>query len=191
MAHEEEGEASRRLTRLSELAAITGSSPAKVQTVIDVFRERGFLLESEDEDPLIDISHESFIRLWSRLHQWVREEAESAAIYARLADSAIHNLAYRDPELSQAIHWKRTQSPNAAWAHRYTPENTFDFPQAMGFLLRKRSDSDGARPTRHRHRNSVQSYLVCRCWAAPPPGVVGRPAQASVRCPRGLTGALS
>ena len=135
---EAEGEASRRPTRLSELAAITNSSPAKVQTVVDAFRERGFLLESNEEDPLIDISHESLIRLWSRLHQWIREEAESAAIYARLADSAIHNLAYRDPELSQAIHWKRTQSPNAAWAHRYTPENTFDFPQAIGFLLRKR-----------------------------------------------------
>ena len=37
---------------------------------------------------MIDISHESLIRLWQRLKSWVDEEAESAEQYQRLARAA-------------------------------------------------------------------------------------------------------
>jgi hypothetical protein len=61
--------------------------------VIGKFREddRNFLVlssENPEEDPLMDISHESFIRQWQTLSRWVDEEADSAKIYHRLAETA-------------------------------------------------------------------------------------------------------
>jgi hypothetical protein len=94
-------------------------------------------LSGEDEDPVVDISHESLIRLWDRLGQWVKEEADSAAIYIRLAGSAGRKLAlYRDPELSEAVRWRQTALPNVAWAERYTPQDAAALPRAIAFLRR-------------------------------------------------------
>ena len=45
-----------------------------------------------NEDSIIDISHESLMRVWKRLINWVNEELESAEIYLRLSDAAIFHL---------------------------------------------------------------------------------------------------
>ena len=37
---------------------------------------------------VIDLSHESLMRVWRRLQGWVEEEAQSARIYRRLVDTA-------------------------------------------------------------------------------------------------------
>ena len=39
-------------------------------------------------DTLIDISHESLIRVWKKLQQWVNEKSESVATFRRLAETA-------------------------------------------------------------------------------------------------------
>jgi len=80
-------EETRRPGLLSELVAVTGAENGKVREVIDVFHRAGFLTLSHDVDPVVDISHESLIRLWDRLNGWVKEETESAEIYLRLAGS--------------------------------------------------------------------------------------------------------
>lgn len=64
------------------------------------------------------------MRNWRRLHRWVDEEAQSARVYRRLADSAgLHaeNKAglFRDPDLQIAISWREQQQPTAAWADQY------------------------------------------------------------------------
>ena len=122
----------RRPTRLSNLCAITGATEPRLRDVIDCFRQRGersgrnFLVFSRDQDPMVDISHESLIRQWHSLRSWVDEEAANADIYSRLAETASkHSDAeprfYRDAELQEAIAWQRRQQPTAAWAERYRP----------------------------------------------------------------------
>src|SRR5262249_60641420 len=70
----------------------------------------------------------------------VVEEARSARIYLRLAETAALNAEgreglLRDPALQIALDWREQNSPNEAWARRYHP----DFDQAMDFLERSRA----------------------------------------------------
>ncbi len=146
----------RQPTSLHELCAVTEADEAHVIAVINRFRTKGrTFLTSPDRDDLnsdsvIDISHESLIRLWQRLKSWVDEEAESAEQYQRLARTAElypqKESLWRDPALQLALDWKEHQRPNAAWAERYHP----GFERAMQFL----EESRKARKTAQR-RNLV------------------------------------
>ena len=85
------------------------------------------------------------MRVWTRLKNWVEEEAESAAQYRRLAQSAA--LAAKgeagpmtDPELSITLGWRKKWRPNAAWADRYYP----GFAGADAFLEKSRELRDVA-----------------------------------------------
>lgn len=116
----------RRPTRLSVLSAITGASSSELLEIAAPFTtvDRSFLTISAEEDPLIDISHESLIRQWQRLQGWVDEEAESAGTYRRLVDAALRYRAglaslYRSVDLAIAARWRQQHSPNEAWARRY------------------------------------------------------------------------
>jgi WD40 repeat protein len=130
-----EAEETRRPSLLSEIVAVTGTEESKVRQVIDVFHRNGFVTLSEDVDPVVDISHESLIRIWDRLKGWVKEETESAEIYLRLATSASKAMAlYRDPELTQALRWRKREDPNPAWAGRYSDRDPEAFTRAMDFL---------------------------------------------------------
>ncbi|MGA2411206.1 MAG: hypothetical protein ABSG46_12560 [Candidatus Binataceae bacterium] len=131
----------RRPTTLGALCALTDAAPAELATVIDVFREpsRSFLMPPAGEalaaETVIDISHESLMRVWQRLDKWADEEAQSAQSYRRLADSAVLHAAekaslWRDPELQLALDWRRQSQPNETWALRYHP----GFTLAMRFL---------------------------------------------------------
>jgi WD40 repeat protein/tetratricopeptide (TPR) repeat protein len=131
----------RRPTRVSQLAAITGAADAEVRSVVEVFRKSGrtFLMPPEgvelSSDTVIDISHESLMRVWQRLRHWVEEEAQSARIYSRLAETAALYAEgkaglYHDPDLQIALSWRETAEPNEAWAGRYHPA----FASAIAFL---------------------------------------------------------
>lgn len=134
--------------RFSELARVAGIGPADatamadLRALVDAFRrpDRSFLTPREgpvDDDTLIDIGHESLIRQWKALAQWVDEEAESAIVYARLRDTARLWEAgeaglWRNPDLERASLWRNRAQPTEAWAARYgTPG---DFALAMTFL---------------------------------------------------------
>jgi WD40 repeat protein/ABC-type oligopeptide transport system ATPase subunit len=132
----------RRPTPLSDIVAVTGSKEAKVRDVIQAFWDRGFLTVSADEDPIIDISHESLIRNWNQLSKWVEQESESAATYRRLAEAQeayqLHDRAedwlLRDPQLQVTLDWRRETQSNQAWAQRYHS----GFAAAMVFLDQSR-----------------------------------------------------
>ena len=120
----------RRPTALSDLAAITGASPAQLAPVLAVFRKgsRSFLMPPEGEPLLpgtrIDISHESLLRVWQRLGQWADQEATAARQYRRLAETAALHRQGRAPlltdsELDLALDWQRQTSPNTTWAAQY------------------------------------------------------------------------
>jgi WD40 repeat protein/energy-coupling factor transporter ATP-binding protein EcfA2 len=131
----------RRPTTLGEISAVAGASESDVIAVIEKFRApgRSFLTPPAETglnaESLIDISHESLIRNWKRLNQWVDEETGSARIYLRLAETAaLHKEGkaglWRDPDLQIALDWREQGKPNQDWANRY---NT-DFELARCFL---------------------------------------------------------
>ncbi len=131
---------------LSDLVAITAADKSAVWRVISVFKERDFLTVSSDQDPIVDITHESLIREWDRLRTWVQEEAQSAAIYRRLAETpelyaSGKAVLLKDPELQVMLNWVEKTAPNEAWAARYDRR----FAQAIEFLERSRKERDEER----------------------------------------------
>jgi WD40 repeat protein len=137
----ETGRGVRRTARVSEICSVTNASEKEVIQVINVFRQPGrtFLMPPGEEtlkaDSVIDISHESLMRIWTRLIRWVKEESNSAELYIRLAHAAaLHREGkaglWRDPELMLALEWHEKSKPNAEWAQRYDPS----FDRAIDFL---------------------------------------------------------
>ncbi len=140
----------RRPVTLGVLCALAEADQSEVIGVIETFRRpgRSFLMTpvgSLGPESLIDISHESLIRAWSRLKEWVEEESRSARIYKRLAETAVLEAEkkaslWRDPDLQIALTWRQDAKPNQAWAQRYHPE----FDRAMDFLDRSVEERDTA-----------------------------------------------
>ncbi len=131
----------RRPTKVSDIMLLTESTFEDVVKVTGVFRAegRGFLMpdigiELQESD-VLDISHESLMRVWKRLVAWVDEESESIQMYVRLTEAAEQyeqrkGGLWRNPELSLAIKWKNDNKPNALWAGRINAE----FERTMLFL---------------------------------------------------------
>jgi len=131
----------RRPLTVRELSAVTEADEQEVIADIEVFRRpgRSFLMPPREialtADSLIDISHESLIRNWKRLRDWVEGEARSARIYRRLAETAILYQSgeaglWHDPDLQITLDWRERVGPNEPWARRYHP----GFAEAMSFL---------------------------------------------------------
>ncbi len=131
----------RRPTSVKELAAIAETTPQEVMNVAEVFRMKGrtFLTPSPHilltEDSLIDISHESLMRVWDKLKVWVDDESSAVKMYLRLAESADmysegKTSLWGPPDLQLAISWREKQNPNLAWAVRYHPA----FERTMVYL---------------------------------------------------------
>ncbi len=137
------GRDTRRAARLSELAAVAAVPDAQAAAVVNVFRGEGrsFLMPPADvplaPDTVVDITHESLIRQWKRLQDWVAQEDASAARYRRLCETARLWAAgqaapWGMPDLGDALRWKEEEKPTPAWALRYgSPE---DFTRALAFL---------------------------------------------------------
>jgi energy-coupling factor transporter ATP-binding protein EcfA2 len=139
----------RRPRLLSELSAAADVPKEDVIRVVEIFRKpgRGFLVPAVPvkltENSIIDISHESLMRVWKRLINWLEEEEESAQVYLHLCEAV--NLyetgkggLWRDPELQIAIKWREEQNTNAAWASRYNPY----YDKAIFFLEHSRQQRD-------------------------------------------------
>ena len=136
-----DGRGIRRPLPFSDLVEIVGGDEQALMKVIDDFRttNRSFIMPLEHTqihiDTVIDISHESLMRVWERLCGWVDEESQSARIYRRLAEtSALHTSGeaglYHDPDLRIAITWREEHHPNEQWASRYSG----NFNAAIKFL---------------------------------------------------------
>jgi hypothetical protein len=151
----------RRPTRMDVLCAITGASLQEMTAVIDVFRKTGrsFLMPPAgvplQPATVIDVSHESLIRNWERLKEWVNEEAQSARYYRRLSETAVLHREgseglMQDPALQIIYDWYQETKPNAAWARRYNTE----FDEAIDYLEESVRARDAANAERERHRNA-------------------------------------
>ena len=122
----------RRPTRVEEIAEIAWASIDQVIEVVEKFRlpGRSFLTPSIgtpiNKDTVIDLSHESLMRIWTKLGVWVEEEAISIRMYKRLAeDAALYQSSktglLKPPELLLALNWEKEQKPVFTWAKRYNP----------------------------------------------------------------------
>ncbi len=137
----------RRPTRLQDLRKIIDCKEDDLLAVIDAFRDKScaFITPTQGMtiygDTYVDISHESLMRAWSTLKEWVQQEHQSARIYRRLAETATLHAEgrsglYRDPDLQVATAWRRDNPTNAAWASRYHESYTL----ALNFLDRSQAE---------------------------------------------------
>jgi energy-coupling factor transporter ATP-binding protein EcfA2 len=84
----------RRPTPIDEVAAIAGCSADDVIRVVEVFRKpgRSFLMPPSvvelSAESIVDVSHESLMRGWTRLVQWVDDETQSGKAFRRLCRAA-------------------------------------------------------------------------------------------------------
>jgi WD40 repeat protein len=149
----------RRPTTLGHLCTLTDASAVEVTDVIEVFRDpsRSFLMplagEALKADTVIDLSHESLMRVWRRLGKWADEEVQSAQTYRRLADTADRYVAgnaglWRDPELQLTLNWREESQPNETWAARYHP----GFAAALRFLTESSQAREAERAEREQRR---------------------------------------
>ncbi|MEM9264861.1 MAG: hypothetical protein AAGA46_05005, partial [Cyanobacteria bacterium P01_F01_bin.13] len=131
----------RRPTQLDEICDVANADLEEVVAVIDAFRapRRSFLMPPAgtplSETSVIDISHESLMRNWPHLKEWVAQEDRSATIYRRLSETTeLHKQGranyLRDPELTIGLTWLKERTPNAVWAERYA----LNFDEAITFL---------------------------------------------------------
>lgn len=131
----------RRPGRISEIAELAGATGEEVIYVVDQFRKpgRSFLMPGSQvllaDHSLVEISHESMMRIWTRLSGWVDDEFESSQMYKRLSDaSAMYQIGrtglWRPPDLQLALNWQKKQNPTRTWAQRYDEA----FERAIVFL---------------------------------------------------------
>ncbi len=131
----------RQPTRLEIVAEIARATPEEVSGVVEIFRKpgRSFLIPAHSVSlspgSVLDISHESIMRIWDRLKIWVEEEAQAVQMYTRLSEAAAlfqvgKTGLWRPPDLQLALNWRKKQQPTLIWAERYNPA----FERAMVFL---------------------------------------------------------
>jgi WD40 repeat protein/energy-coupling factor transporter ATP-binding protein EcfA2 len=150
----------RRPTKLIDVARVAGKlkeaeqPPPElmdlVRSVVDRFREPDVCFLTPplhvdlEPETYIDVSHESILRRWGRLQEWLGEEARAAEFYRRLLDTARLKQEGRAepwgrPELSASNDWKDSDR-SAAWARRYGGH----FDLATDFLRDSEEAADAA-----------------------------------------------
>jgi WD40 repeat protein/energy-coupling factor transporter ATP-binding protein EcfA2 len=131
----------RRPCRLGLIAQLAEASEDEVIKIIDHFRQpgRSFLMPAAHiplgSDSMIELSHESLMRIWNRLAGWVEDEFESASMYKRLSEAAaMYQIGktglWRPPDLQLALNWQKKQRPTREWGQRYDEA----FERAVVFL---------------------------------------------------------
>ena len=149
----------RRQLTVRDICAVTKADEKEVIAVVETFRRpgRSFLMPPAGTpltpDSLIDISHESLIRNWKRLQEWVDDEARCARTYRRLAETAVlystgEAALWRDPDLQTALNWRERSEPNERWARRYHPE----FDSAIDFLEKSKKQQHEETAEREREQ---------------------------------------
>ena len=137
----EESQGMRRPCQVRVVAEIAEATDEEVIKVVDQFRQAGrsFLMPDAavhiTADSVIELSHESIMRIWNRLAAWVDEESESARTYKRISEAAaMYQIGktglWRPPDLQLALNWQKKQKPTRTWAQRYD----IAFERAIVFL---------------------------------------------------------
>lgn len=160
-----ENQGIRRPTKLHTIAKIAGVTEDEVVNVIDKFREPGRSLLMPPHgvpigsESVIDISHESLMRIWDRLKQWLDEESKSAEMYLKLSESAEKyqegkSGLWQMPDLQLALNWEEENKPTLVWGQRYN----LAYERTMIFL----ETSKKAYETEQRNKEILQKKQIKR-----------------------------
>jgi hypothetical protein len=135
-----ENRGTRRPTVVKEIAEIAICEPDQIIEIFKNFSQvgRSFLTSSDQvitKESVIDISHESLMRIWDRLIAWVEEESGAVTMYLKLSESAAlfqvgKTGLWRPPDLQLATKWKELKNPTLTWAVRHD----IAFERTMSFL---------------------------------------------------------
>ena len=147
----------RRPERLGSLIELSRGRREGMIRTIDFFRAwpYAFLMPPAGlpltDETVIDITHESLIRLWPRMAEWTREEQRRAELYRRLESDANRwscgqASLWRGPELAQARQLFESGVVSAAWANRYGEQ----FDLAMRDLAESVQESTGCTAREYR-----------------------------------------
>lgn len=140
----------RRPCRLSEILAVADTNMHTLERVIETFtaNARSFLVlqqtgEKQNPQTLVDLSHESLMRLWKKLQIWGEEEVRAAEQLQLLHDATERyehdkGSLWSDPELALALKWQGEEQPNQIWANRYG----IDYEKVKGFIRKSREVRD-------------------------------------------------
>ncbi len=160
-----ENQGIRRPTKLGTIAAIAGVSEDEVERVVDRFREPGRSLLMPpygvrlESDTVVDISHESLMRIWDRLKRWLDEESKASEMYVKLSEAAERfqegkASLWQMPDLQLALNWREENRPTLVWGQRYNPA----FERTMVFL----ETSEKAYIAEQRNKEVLQRRQVRR-----------------------------
>jgi hypothetical protein len=157
----------RRPCRMKELVDATGGRRDDVEAIVNAFRAQGcnFLRTSDasldKDDVIVDISHESLIRQWTPLRQWLEKEARDGAEWRRLA-SAEERYRLKEGGLltgldyqSSSAWWAAVQ-PNAIWAQR----NGGNFESVSAFLQASRAAEEEYLHAEQQRQRRERSLLI-------------------------------
>ena len=137
----QENQGLRRPAKIKLVSELVGATEEDVIKVVECFRRTGrsFLMPGSHVAltgaASIELSHESLMRIWTRLSNWVEEEFESAQLYRRVSNAAaLYQTGkaglWRPPDLQLALNWQKKQKPTRVWAQRYDVA----FERAIVFL---------------------------------------------------------
>jgi hypothetical protein len=155
-AETSEGMRVRNPIKLAEAASIAGATVEQVLHIVEVFQQEGrnFITYSPRDQPLgpnstLDIGHESLVRRWKILGDWISDEQKDAETYKQISYHArrwkqsekTQARLWKPPSLDDAISWREKLKPTEAWARRYN--NDFSF--CMEFLDASIAETTAAR----------------------------------------------
>ncbi len=143
---DEEGGGGRDAERLDVICRQIGYTRSQVDPVVDAFRKdgRAFLRPHEGkqlaDDSMIDITHESLIRKWVALREWVQEEASAKVAYRDLVKEAVAapDEYLTERKLSEYLDYMDKGHWSEAWAERYGG----DYPVAREYVERSKVRND-------------------------------------------------
>ena len=126
----QENKGMRRPAKVSLISELAEASEEEVIKIVEHFRKpgRSFLMPAHyvplKGDSVVELSHESLMRIWNKLDVWVEEEFESAQMYKRLSEAAaMYQIGktglWRPPDLQLALNWQKKQRPTRTWGQRY------------------------------------------------------------------------
>jgi len=122
----------RQPAKVQYLADVCSKPINEIIKVLNIFRshDQSFLTPVEETiitpDTVIDLSHESLMRVWDKLRIWVDEEVTSVQMYMRLVEASEmyqrgQSGLWKPPDLHLALNWWKTQQPTQAWAVNHHP----------------------------------------------------------------------
>jgi len=162
----------RRPTKLEDLIEVTGADRRDVEFVIEEFRRRGRSLLTPPQGTrltpktTIDIAHESLIRQWRRLTDWVEEEVLAAESYQALERAALIWEETKNPEdlpaghvLNRALHWRRRGQFTADWAKRYG-KNFELASDCLDEALKQRVEARSKQRAQRRRNRAIYAFVA-------------------------------